>query len=444
MTGHAERQHRKFSPSQAERFRVCHGSTNLLKRVSGRKTSKYAEEGEKAHEVLDAALINGIRDAKTAHLDYSSLCFEDLNTWDNMFYFSINMCLSYVYDILDQYPDAVLYNERFVNPPCETAPGETGGYCDIAIWVPSIGTLFIIDYKHGAGIAKDAKNNPQPMQYGAGFLYEENAVVPVEQVDTVVLAIVQPRAFHKDGSIREVEVTPYELYEYMVETDELILENLKDDAPLVPDDNGKTTDHCRFCDANTICPAREAKAVQALGSQFRTVMQIREPDLPVIKDLDIHRLGQIRFAAKYLRKFLDDVDAHCYELGMSGVNVPGAKMVEVAPKREYFGDPEEVAKKAAALIGCPVEDVMVSKLLPLTSVEKLVVEAFKKRVGRGKKNQAAADARQSFAFLTLKQSSGGLTLADEDDERPAVNRAQSLVQIAAALTPPPQVQKETE
>lgn len=441
MSGHSEREHRRFSPSQAERFTVCHGSTNLLKRVPARPDSEYAIEGTKAHEVLDAALANGIRDAKTAHRDYSSLCMEDLNTFDNMFYFAVNMALNYVYSILDEYPDAVLYNERFVNPPSEVTPGETGGYCDIAIWVPSIRTLFIIDYKHGAGVAKDVKGNPQPMQYAGGFLYEENAVVPVEQVDTVVLAIVQPRAFHEDGPIREHEITPYELYEYLCWLDEQIAENLKDDAPLVPDDNGKTTDHCRFCDANTVCPAREAKALTAVGSQFKTVQMVRKPDLPDVRGLDINRLAHIRMAAPMLRKFLDDVENHCYELAMGGHVIPGAKLVETQARRQYYGDEEDVAKKAAALAGVPVDDVMMKKLMPITSLEKVIVEAFKKRVGRGKKQQAAADARQAFAFLTLKQSSGNLKLVDEDDPAPAVNRAVDSFQQIAGVLPPPQQER---
>lgn len=437
MSGHNERAHRRFSPSQAERFTVCHGSTNLLKRVPARANSEYAIEGTKAHEILDTALANGVRDAETAHREYSSLCMEDLNTIDNMFYFAIDMALNYVYGLLDEYTGSVLYTERYVNPPSEVAPGETGGYCDIAIWAPAINTLFVIDYKHGAGIAKDVKGNPQSMQYAAGFLYEENAVVPVEQVNTVVMTIVQPRAFHEDGPIREQDITPYELYEYICWLDDQIAQNLKDDAPLVPDDGGKTKDHCRFCDANTVCPARETKALVAVGSQFKTVQMVRKPDLPDVRGLDINRLAHIRLAAPMLRKFLDDVENHCYELAMGGHEIPGAKLVETQARRQYYGDEEDVAKKAAALAGVSVNDVMIKKLMPVTSLEKLIVEAFKKRVGRGKKAQAAEDARQAFAFLTLKQSSGNLKLVDEDDPAPAVNRAvHSFKQMTAVLPPP--------
>lgn len=436
MGGH-DREHRKYSPSQAERFFACRGSTNLLKRVPARAPSVYALEGTKAHTVLEAALKNGVRRAADAHREFSVLCMEDLNTHGNFFYYSIQVALNHIYDILDEHEDAVLYTERFVDVPSQSAPGEAGGYCDVGIHVPSLRRFYVIDYKHGEGIAKAVKGNKQVRQYGAGFLYEDDAKVDPATVDEVVLTIIQPRAFHPDGMIREEIVTPYELYEYLEEMDEAIADNEKDDAPLTPDDNGRTTDHCRFCDANTVCPAREAKALSVVGTQFRTVEQLGQPKLPLPHELDIERLAMIRMYGPMLRKWLDDVDAHLFSLAMSGVAIPGAKLVDAQERREWYGDPEETAKKAAALADVPVDDIMVKKLMPLTQVEKLVVEAFKKRAGRGKKQQAAADARQAFAFLTDKKSSGNLTLVDEDDTRPAVNRAHvHFGQIAAALPAP--------
>lgn len=434
MGGHSERSHRRFSPSQAERFIACRGSTNLLARVPARPSTEWSIEGTKAHEVLQAGLENGIRDAKEAHREYSTVFAEDLDDGENFFYRAVQAALDHVYGILDDYPDAVLYVERFVNPPSEVTPGETGGYCDIAIHVPSIRTLFIIDYKHGAGIAKDVKGNPQPMQYGAGFLYEDNAVVDPATVDMVVLTIVQPRAFHPDGIIREHEVTPYELYEYIAELDDVIEDCLKPDAPLTPDDNGKTSDHCRFCDANTMCPARERKAISAVGTQFAAVTDVTRNKLPDLMTLDMERLVYISRMAPILKKFLDDVDGRIMELLRQGYSVPGKKLVEVQAKRQWWGSPEDVAAKAAALANCKPDELYTMKLLPITQVEKVIVEAFKKRVGRGKKSQAAEDARRAFAFLTTKQSSGNLTMVDADDPRPAVQNAVSaFTQIDGAL-----------
>lgn len=448
-----ERKHRRYSPSQTERFSNCYGSTNLLKRVPARLPSPYAVEGTIAHEVLECGLRNGARDAVTAHREHSPYCFEDLDDGNNEFYLSVQSALNYVYSILDEHPDAQMHLERFVDPPVQSAPGEAGGYCDIAIYIPSQRLLFVIDYKHGQGVAKDVKGNRQAMQYAAGFLYEANPTVPPEGVDTVTLVIVQPRAFHPEGSPREHNITPFELWEFLQDLDVWIAENEKPDAPLMPDD----TVQCRFCDARTLCPAREAQAVQVAGQAYQQIGQVRPAELPAPSALDMNRLATIRHHAPALRKWLDDVDAHCEELARCGHYVPGAKLVETQARREYYGEEREVVRKLAAMAGERDADAAMAALddvfkhypvlrtvykfkpIPITSAEKLVVEAYKARVGRGRKKKAAEEARQSFAYLTLKKSSGNLTLVDESDPRQAVNRTQDTFgQVQGLIAPPKQ------
>lgn len=441
MSGHSEREHRRFSPSQAERFSVCKGSTRLLERVPARPSGPYAIEGTTAHEVLEAGLANGLRTAREAH-EASIHCCVELDDehggpYEN-FYFSIQTALNHVYHILADNPGAEVWLERRVSPPILNAPGEADGFCDILIWCPIAATLYVIDYKHGAGVSKNVVDNKQVKQYGSGALYGVDAVVDPQLVDTVVLCIMQPRAFHKDGMIREYETTPWELYEYLDELDEWIDGNLDPRAALVPDDNGKTTDHCRFCDAKTICPAREAKALSPLlevSSKLMTIENVTAPSLPEPSSLDMLKLGRIRAAADMLRKWLGDVEDHVKELLMQGYDVPGAKLVEVQARRQWWGDPADTARKAAVLAECSVEELMTApKLLPLTQVEAMVVEAFKHKAPMGKKKKASEEAKRAFAFLTIKQTSGNLTVADDTDPRPAVKgRVEAFSQIGGAL-----------
>lgn len=431
MAGHEDRKHARFSPSQAERFFACKGSTNFLATVPRRPPSIYAIEGTTAHTVLEAGLRAGVRTAKEAH-EESVYWAEDLDKDENLFYFSIQVALNYVYAILDEYTDAVMVLESEVNVPCEAAPNEADGYCDIYIYVPSIQHLFVIDYKHGAGVTKGVEGNKQCLQYAAGLVWGNKVA---EDVQSVTLAILQPRAYHQDGATRECEVTPYELFEYLDEMDTAIAANLDPRATLRPDDNGKTTDHCRFCDAKTVCPAREALAASAVSTAVQTVTEIRASDLPPVSTLSIERLAYIRLHAPMLRKFLDDCDDHLFELARQGHTVPGAKMVETLARRKYYGDPNELVHKLSALADVPVDQLIEWKLLPITQMEKLVVEAFKARVGRGKKNLASADAKKAFAYFTLKDTSGNLTLVDDSDPRPAVSRAtDSFAQIGAVLS----------
>lgn len=439
MSGHGERQHRRFSPSQAERFFVCKGSTKFLETVPARPDSPYAIEGTTGHEVLEAGLANRCRTAVEAHAQSIHFAVEldkeHGGPYEN-FYMSINVALRYVWGIIEDNPGAIMWLERRVCPPVANAPGEADGFCDIIIWCPVSGVLYVIDYKHGAGITKSVIENKQVKQYGAGVLFEDNPVVDFGDVDVVTLVIVQPRAFHKDGMIREIEVSPWSLYEYLDELDAVIEENLAPGAPLVPDDGGKTTDHCRFCDGNTLCPAREAKALAplaAVSSKLIAIEDVKEAMFPAPSSMDLLKLARIRAASKMVKRWLKDVEAHCEELLRGGHEVPGSKLVEVQARREVYGDEATFARKAAALANVPVEELYTPpQLIGMPAIEGLIVEEFKSKVGRGNKNKAAEQARKSFAFLTIKKSSGNLTVVDDTDPRPAVNRKTGgLAQISA-------------
>ncbi len=126
--GHEVRTHGKFSPSASERFFRCPGSVNLLQRVPVRQSSPYAIEGTKAHEVLEAGLKNKCRRAMQAHREFTAppLQHED---FESGFYVSVQIALNYVYEILDTYPDAMLFTEGKINVPTTNAPGEADGHC---------------------------------------------------------------------------------------------------------------------------------------------------------------------------------------------------------------------------------------------------------------------------------------------------------------------------
>ena len=443
-----EREHRRFSASQADRNALCLGSSNLLARVPKAPPSKYAIEGTHAHAVLEAALRNGVRDAREAHRDYSYLFDVDLDDGTNEFYLAIDTALNYIYDLWDQYPDAQVYIEAEIPVPVTNAPGEADGYADFVMYVPALRKVYVIDYKHGAGVAKEADCR-QLKQYGAGVVFGLLADVP--DVEDATLVIVQPRAFHKLGPIREYDTTALELWNYLEELDGVIAEAQKPNAPLTP---GHV--QCQFCDGVPFCPAREASALQVASNAFTQIRDLQAHGLPETHLMDLQRLAYIRANAWRLRKWLDEVEDRCYQLAREGHHIPGAKLVEAAPKRKYYGEERDVAHKLAALLGEPqltdgvwqlynlldaypaLGTMFRPHLVPLTTAEKLVVEAYKKRAGRGHKKKAAEDGRQSFAFLTLKETSGTLTLVDEDDERPAVNSVQNtFAQINTAALPAP-------
>lgn len=108
--------------------------------------------------------------------------------------------------------------------------------------------LDVIDLKYGAGIAVDAEDNKQLKYYAVGIL--EKFIGPL--TGRVRLTIVQPRAFHILGPIREWETTVEELLEWKKNTLIPAMNRAEVDVTLTPGD------HCRFCPAKIVCPVLTA------------------------------------------------------------------------------------------------------------------------------------------------------------------------------------------
>lgn len=438
MVDHAERTHARYSPSKMERLALCPGSDALCQGVVDRD-SIWSIEGRKAHQVLEAALVNRVQNARAAHQDYSDLCMEELDEEYGgpykKFYSSVQECIDYVFDILEKHPDALLWIETKVNPPSDAAPDEASGYCDIAIYIPSLKELIVVDFKNGAGVAKAVIGNKQAKQYAAGFLYDtqsplnQRAAFSPNDVDKVTLTIVQPRAFHPDGSPRSYELTPFELYEYLGEMDAIIEACKKPDAPLVPGE-----EQCQFCPRNTNCPAREAKALQAVNVQFRTVGDVKSPGIPDVATMDDDHVEQAMLAIPLLRQWARDIERRMFTLMTQGRQSLHFKLVEAQARRRWHGEPEKIASEFMRLTGCEYDEIMKRRLLTITDAEELIGKVYKARAPRGSKKAAGEDAKRDLAFLTLKDTSGNLTLVPMDDDRPPIDRAQTnFAQIGQAL-----------
>lgn len=429
-------QHKRYSPSQAERIFLCPGSSALLERAPIRRDTSYSLEGTQAHDILAAGLMNGVNTFMAAK---AVSPHKDVN-FSADFMSSVNDAFDYISlkfeELNSEFGDVIMFVEEFVDPPITEEPGEAGGYVDIALYSAKGRVLYVIDYKHGAGLPVDVIGNKQLKQYGSGFLYDPNSPVDPSTVDEVVLVIIQPRSFHKDGDVREHEVTPAELLEYLFELDEKIAEGRAEDAPLIPG-----LKQCQFCDAKTMCPAAEEVAVEAINPGAVTFKNATVANMPDPEDLTPERLAYILGLKPFITSLLNNYENYAKEQLIHGQPVPGFKMVNAQAKRTWNGDVDELAPQLAALAGCAVEDMYIKKLITITEAEKKIKNAFKKRVSKKRKKLAAEDATKQFAYFTTKESSGNLVLAPEDDARPAVNKSEQAFGNMAQLIQPPS--KET-
>jgi uncharacterized protein DUF2800 len=415
VSDHASRAHSKFGASSAHRWFACPGSVRQCEGVAETK-SKYAEEGTRAHELLETYLM-GIRD-----------CPED---GPEGMHQAVMIAVHYVEEILDQYPDARMLLEHKFEIPSHVAPGQVFGTNDVCIYVPSMRLLYVIDYKHGAGEYVKVEGNKQLRFYGVGALHADETWV----IDTVALVIIQPRIEHA-APIREEWVAVSDIIEFQSEIDEHIALALDPLAPLVPG-----VEQCRWCPAAVSCPARERQALATIGNGFGDVKQITPEGLPLAGDLAPERIGHILSKKKMIENWLDAVEKQGLQLAQGGVNIPGFKVVEAMARRRFEGyDPENeattmpIARKIADISPSLIaEDFVHTSLLGITEVEKMVKDDAREHAPKGKKKEAVEEAVRKLAFLTTKRSSGNLTLVEEDDARPAVNRAEVAFSNVAAI-----------
>lgn len=236
--------HAKFSASGSERWLNCPGSVRLSEKAPKQVDSRHAAEGTDAHTCLETFMKNPSK------------------------LFSVSRMLerkypgSMIQHALDTYQQILKLVPPGAELLCETEvrldfvePGMFGTV-DAAI-VDLFGTLWVIDFKYGAGRLVNPDENSQAIYYALGIAYSYDF-----NFERVRLAIAQPRIVHKNGTFRTWDIEIPTLKKW-TKTFKDGVEACKDDfAPL---NQGRW---CFFCPAQTICPAINEKQYDHAQSIF--------------------------------------------------------------------------------------------------------------------------------------------------------------------------------
>lgn len=197
------------------------------------------------------------------------------------------------------------------------------GTVDSALLAP-FNVLYVDDYKHGAGVAVDVKENSQLMAYGLGALGKDNPY----GVSTVVLTIIQPRAVHADGPIRSWEISAKELLEWGMDVlrPALIKTNNVDAC-------FKAGDWCKWCNGASRCPLL---ANQMFSSQLTPI----ESKLPAINDLTSDELDRYLSFADLLEIWIANIRQEGYRrLELALPNAPKQfKLVAGKGSRQWHNE----------------------------------------------------------------------------------------------------------
>jgi hypothetical protein len=400
--------HSKFGGSVAARYMACPGSVTLVSTLPN-PSSAAADEGTWAHAIGAYCLEQDIRDARM--LVHQSLPF-GVEVPDGYFgkivdsdtATAVNVYLDAVFAELDKTDDAELYIEEGFELNVDCAPGEVFGTNDAMVYHPSLRRLVVFDYKHGRGVSVVAEENAQLQFYAAGAVFGRDW-----EVSELELVIVQPRAAG-DGldPVRAWPMPVFQLLEFLGDVQDAIAKAKAPDAPFV------AGVHCdkTFCPARGTgsCPAYTGRALEAAKVDYADVVGFKPSEAPDPKSFDAEALGQLLAALPLFTDWLNQVQQYAEALMLSGVEIPGFKVVDKLGRRKWVAGDEEVAGHASMLFDVPDDVMRPRKLVTLTEAEKVLK-------GAGATKEQIDDFMLKY---TIKESSGR-TIAPASDKRPAVD-----------------------
>lgn len=375
-----EREHALLSASSSHRWLHCTPSARLEETLP-EATSEYAEEGRLAHAIAELklrkhftpmgpkAFSNALKKLQAdpryapemlAHTDtYLEYIQQTCHAYDRQPHVAIERRLDYSH----------IAPEGFGTGDCIIIGGKT---------------LWVVDFKYGAGVPVSAEQNPQMMLYALGALQAYGLLYDIEQV---CMAIVQPRL----DSISEHSMPVNELRTWG--------EGIRPIAQKAYEGKGEYCpgDWCRFCRAKGKCRA-QAETYTATISALEAFGGARPP---LITN---EELGEILLRAQPIAAWLATLEECALKAILRGEPVQGWKAVEGRSNRA-FRDTDEAFKQLIAA-GYNEAALYTRKPLTLTEVEKLL--------------QTKKQFDELLGQYIIKPP-GKPTLVPETDKREAIN-----------------------
>lgn len=221
---------------------ACHGWLEATRHLPKPLSSKFADEGVAAHDILDSAIT-------------FDLTAEDLCDDDNMAQ-AVGQAIDWLKQYLVLNPGTEYQCEASIPWGRVIGYPKLTGTSDIILSNPE--ELVITDYKHGAGILVEP-DSPQLMCYMIGL---RQIVGRREQYRNV---IIQPRARHVSGPVREWVYDNTALDNFAEEVRDAIKANFQAGSPRT------AGDHCRWCAAAPTCRALATKALSVAVDEFSAI-----------------------------------------------------------------------------------------------------------------------------------------------------------------------------
>jgi len=304
--------HAKLSPSGADRWFNCPASIKLCEGLPQEAPNKYMLEGTRAHEFAEKVLLGEMT------IDQVPEEFRE----------AINLYISYINTLREHYSTSEIYVEQKVKLPGT----EIFGTCDCVIRTDY--ELFVIDYKHGAGVSVDIEDNKQLLIYALGVLAFFNEYEYSENIKSICIAIVQPRARDESPKIKTCYYTHSRLMFFKQQLQEAITKVKQENPNIVQGD------HCRFCRAKAICPKYYDQVVDVAKTEFKDV----GAKLPAIETLSAQDIIKVLDHAEDIGKWISSVQNHAKALLEQGGLLDGYKLVQKRTNRKWVDESDFISK----------------------------------------------------------------------------------------------------
>lgn len=251
--------HARLAPSAAARWVACPGSVVLAEQFPD-ESGPAAIEGTAAHWLAAEVLTGG---------DISTLTMAPggVPVTDEMKE-HVGVYVRHVLSLVGGYGDHTVWKTEFRLEAPSVHP-ENWGTLDFALFDAKQKVLYVIDFKYGHRPV-EVFENWQLLNYAAAAI---DHLGPQVAPDTSVrLVIVQPRAYHRGGPIREWVLRAGDVGRYTRRLNEAAVEALGDH----PSTN--VGPHCKYCPARVGCKALQQAALDATDQAADAVPLDVTPD----------------------------------------------------------------------------------------------------------------------------------------------------------------------
>lgn len=237
--------HSILAPSSGARRVQCPQSTTLELLYPEEGDSPEAAEGVAAHWAVSEQLSGRLVDVGVVAANGIPLTEEMCRAADLVYDYVTKILAPYGLKPSDGHVEEPVAIPR-VHP-------QSWGTPDYWIYVPQAGLLLLLDFKYGHRIV-EVWENTQLVEYLAGV--SQAAGVP--ESCQILAVIVQPRAYHRDGPLREWKTRLVELRGLIN-----ISSNAAHEA-LGPSPRARVGSECRDCRARHACPALQHASYEAM------------------------------------------------------------------------------------------------------------------------------------------------------------------------------------